>query len=541
MAPPTVRKPLPGILAGTFTAVLSIAAASAQEAPRGFGMDDVRSLLQAWPFNDPALVPAANLNTGTGAAEATVKALADEIAYSARFVPSVPAPTIAADAAERPPPDTTLWPEAIPADTFARPPARTDGALWTTGGRRDAAHHTANAAALDDLVRDADRTAPGRVAFQWQDRNDVVRSAVRPLVQTLEQRLRQRLGQAPCTELDACEVMDLVQKKVAADGTTSPIEEAIADFFFEAAKTGEFAESAATQRAFSADRAAQRLALGLVPRTQSAPAAELPWEMKLLVSFAVSGLRQSVNPTSLWPLPFISDGASLLRQARANMEPVRAADLDGIAVTHYGRPLAGADGIYELAAALSFVDASARRTNYSLVLRFRVDEQKIEVTDGDVAAIAPAHPRVHVAFVPAAALTRSDLAATNPEVLLRTALNNRAVRGSADPVDYYTFSFVLDATPPGSQLTMRTALSPQGIAGYPGLPVALDFSGWRVAVQRGTFVVGAAPAFFFKTIYRAAPAGDPILLDATPTFPDAPPAAPVASKPFLGLANRLHQ
>lgn len=543
MAPPSVRKHLPSILAGAFTSVLTLVAASAQEAPRGFGMDDVRSVLQAWPFNDPAVVPAAALATGTGAAEATVKALADEIAYSARFVPSLPAPLIANDAAERPPPDTTLWPDAIPPDTFARSPARTDAALWTTGGRRDAAHHAANAAVLDDLVREADRTAPGRVAFQWANRSDVVRGAVRPLVQILEQRLRQRLGQAPCTELDACEVMDFVQKKVAADGTTSPIEDAIADFFFEAAKTGEFAESTAAQRAFSADRAAQRVALGLSARTQNSSAAEIPWEMKLLISFAVNGMRQSPNPTSLWPLRFTSDGASALRQARATMEPIRNADLDGIAVTHYGRPLAGADGIYEMAVALSFIDASARRRNYSLVLRFRLDDQKIEVTDGDVAAIAPAHPRVHVAFVPAAALTRPELAATDAEALLRTALNNRSARATGEPADYYAFSFLLDTTPPGAQLTMRTALSPQGIAGYPGLPVALDFGGWRVAVQRGTFVLGAAPAFYFKAIYRAAPADVPVLLDAVATFPEAPPPAGASRsvpKPAAALANRLH-
>lgn len=516
--------------------------AAAQDVPRGFGVDDVRALLQAWPFNDPAFVPAATLPTGTGAAEATVKALADEIAYSARFVPSAAVPQIATDAAERPPPDTTLWPEAIPADTFARPAPRTDGALWATSARRDSAHHAANAAALDELVRAADRVAPGRVAFVWPDRGTVVRDAVRPLVGSLEQRLRQRLGQAPCTETDVCEVMDLVQKKVAADGATSPIEDAIADFFFEAAKTGEYAESTAAQRAFSADRAAQRLALGLTPRAPTAPAGEIPWELKLLVNFAVNGMRQLGNPTSLWPLRFTADGANALRQARASMEPLQNVDLDGIAVTHYGRPLAGADGIYELAAALSFVDASARRSNYSLVLRFRVDDQKIEVTDGDLAAIAPARPRTVVAFVPTAALTRAELAAPEAERLLRAALNNRAAHGSAGPADHYAFSFLLDATPPAAQVALRTALSPQGVVGYPGKPAVVDFAGWRVVVQRGTFALGAAPAFFFKTVYRASPTEPAALLDAAPTFPDAPPpaaAAAAAARHAAALANRL--
>ncbi len=541
MAPLSVRRHLPSLLAGALSYLLTIAGATAQDVPRGFGMDDVRTLLQAWPFNDPALVPAASLATGTGAAEATVKALADEIAYSARFVPTLPPPQITTDAAGRPPPDTTLWPEPVPADTFARAAARTDGALWATLGRRDSAHHAANAAALDDLVRAADRVAPGRIAFVWPERGTAVRDAVRPLVGSLEQRLRQRLGQAPCTETDVCEVMDLVQKKVAADGATSPIEDAIADFFFEAAKTGEFAESTAAQRAFSADRAAQRLALGLTPRAQTSPVAEIPWEMKLLVNFAVSSMRQLVNPTSLWPLRFTSDGANALRQARASMEPLRNVDLDGIAVTHYGRPLAGADGIFELAAALSFVDASARRSNYSLVLRFRVDNQKIEVTDGDLAAIAPARPRAQVAFVPATALTRAELAASDPEALLRAALNNRAARGNGDPADYYAFSFLLDATPPAAQIALRTALSPRGIAGYPGTPSVIDFGGWRVVVQRGTFAHGAAPAFFFKTLYRASPADPTELLDATPTFPDAPPPAgrAAAVRPAAALANRL--
>ena len=531
--------PLAGPLAGMFSTCVGLSAALAQEAPPGFAPADVRTLMQAWPFSDPAFARP-DAAKGTGGAEATVKALADEIAYSARFVPATPAPLIANEAAERPPPDTTLWPEAIAAETFARPAARADGALWTLDGRRDRAQHEANAAALDALIGAAEGAAPGEVAFLWPNRSDAVRTAARPLVATLEQRLRQRIGTAQCTEPEMCAVMDAVQKKAAADAATSPIEDAVADFFFEAVKTGVYADSTAGQRAFSADRAAQRRALRLAAPRGTATAVALPWDMKLLVSFAAGAVRQIDPPASSWPLGFTTAALDSVRRART--EALRETDLDGVAVTHYGRAVTGADGIYELAAALTFIDASARRQSYSLVLRFRVDERQIEVLDADVAAIAPAHPRVHVAFVPVGAVTREQLTTTDAFALLRSGLNNGAERrpgGEAQP--YYALAYLLHATPPAAQAALRVSAAPHGLGGYPGMPVVLDLGGWRVVAQRATFALGTAPPFYFKTLYRPSPADMPVLIDTTSTFPDAAAgtAATAAAKPAAALANRL--
>jgi len=495
-------------------------------APRGFAPAEVGGLTAAWPFTDPAF-QAIGTRPTDGRAEATVKALADEIAYSARFLPRAPAPLIAAEAADRPAPDTTLWPEPIAADTFARPAPRTDASLWSIEARPTRALHEANVRALTDLEALVKRTDPNDVALLWPNADIVVHNAARGVAGAIETRLRQRNERTQCPDPTWCAVMDAVEKKAAADATTAPIEEAVANFFFEAARGGGYAPSTQLQQADRRERGLGRAALGL----RTAPVAPqralpLPWEMRVLLGGIIAGMRDLEHPTPLWPLRINPAAADGIRTARGGLAGF---DLEGVAITRYGVAATGASGVFELAAALAFVDATARRAFYSVVAQFSFEGEAIVLTRADIAAAAPDKPAVHVAFVHASAWSRVERGATSLPALLRSVAEVADRTGGGVPAEYYVLTFVLDRTSPDARVALRTSETSTGIAGYSGLPLALDYDGWGVVAERATFALGAAPGFFFKTVYQPSAGAAPVLLRATSTTPNA--AAPAAIAP----------
>ncbi len=483
-------------------------------APRGFAPADVGGMTNTWPFIDTKFTTAGE-RLGDGRAEATVKALADEIAYSARFLPRAPAPLIAAGAVERPPADTTLWPDAIAADVFARPAARNDAALWILDGRAERALHQANARALTDLATAIERAPTADVAVYWPSPDFVVRTAARGIVSAIETRLRQRNERTQCTEPTWCAVMEAVEKKAAADATTAPIEEAVANYFFEAARGGSYTASTREQQNERRVRAEERAALGL--RTTSAPgatSAALPWEMRLLLSGIIGEMRETTHPTPLWPMRLETAAINGLQPARGGLQGF---DLEGIAVTRYGVAASGASGVFELAAALTFIDAAARRVSYSVVARFSFEGEAIVITSADVAAIALQSPAVHIAFVPASALERVERNAGGA-ALVRSVAGAADRRGIGIPVEHYAFVLVLDRVGPDARFGLRTSDTAAGIAGYPGMPTVLDLDGWRVLVERATFALGAAPPFHFKAVYQPNPGAPAALLASVSTL-----------------------
>ncbi len=540
MAPVRLARGLSGLLTSVG---LSLCAAStvAQEAPRGFALPDVASIVATWPFTDRAFTAGAPTG-GNGGAEATVKALADEIAYSARFLPGAPTPLIAAEATDRPPPDTTLWPETIAADLFARPAPHNDAAQWNLATRAERAQHELNRGALPALFDAIARTPGGDVAVLWPNAEIVVRNAGRAVISALETRLRQRNERATCSEA-WCVVLDAVEKKAAADATTAPVEDAIADYFFEAAVTGAHAGSTREQRAARSERASQRNATGfLAPAAATTAPQPMPWEMKLVLAAVISELRGLEQPTPSWPVQVSPSAATAVRNQRI---PLGGFDLAGVSVTRHGVAGAGTAGVFELAAAITFVDDVARRVSYSVVTRFSFEGDTISVPFAEVAPIAPDRPTAHMAFVPASEVNRLNRNAALAPPLLRTVATAADRRGTGQPADYYAFSILLDRIPSDARVGLRTALEPTGIAGYPGTPTALDFEGWRVLVERATFALAASPAFHFKTVYQPTPDAPPVLLGATSTLLAAQPAGTltpvVATRPALATAfpNRV--
>ncbi len=518
MAPAIRARRVPGLVLAALLPLLTIhtpaGAQATLPAPRGFAPADVGGVVNTWPFTDTKFTTAGE-RLGDGRAEATVKALADEIAYSARFLPRAPAPLIAAEAAERPPPDTTLWPDAIAADAFARPSARTDAALWSLDGRADRVLHEGNARAMADLASTIERTPATDIAVHWPSPDIVVRTAARGIVGAIEGRLRQRNERTQCNEPTWCPVMEAVEKKAAADAATAPIEEAVANYFFEAARGGSYAASTREQQNERRARAEQRAALGLrATGAAGATPAILPWEMRLLLSGIIGEMRETAHPSPLWPLRIESAAANGLRPARGGLQGF---DLEGIAVTRYGVAASGASGVFELAAALTFVDAAARRASYSAIMRFSFEGETLVINSADVAAITPEKPAVHIAFVPAPALDRVERNAGGA-ALVRSVAGAADRRGIGIPVEHYAFVLVLDRVGPDARFGLRTSETAAGIAGFPGMPTVLDLDGWRVLVERATFALGAAPPFHFKAVYQPTPGATPALLASVSTL-----------------------
>lgn len=543
MAPASLARRLPSLVAGVITLLGCGAAVLAQDAPRGFAPLEVAPLTAAWPFTDPKFRGADAAPAGNGRAEATVKALADEISYSARFLPRTPPPSIAAGADDRPPPDTTLWPQAIPADAFARPPSRGDAAAWNLATRVEGARHAENQRALTALAH----TAPGAdgIATISPSADPAARNAARTFAGVLEARLRQRNQRQSCAADAWCLVLDAVEQKAAADGATASIEEAVAAYFFDAAAAGEYLAATREQRA---QRAAERRELGFAPTNAVAPAssaATLSWEARLLLAGAILQLRGMGGEAPMWPLAFDTPTMSALRAAAAQLAGF---DLSGIAITNYG-PVAGSAGAFALAAAVTFVDAVARRASYSLVLRFSFADDVIAVATADAAPITPETPAAHIAFVSIASLLRVNRGSGIAAPFLRSlgGVAEREDTGAplGAPQEYYIFAVVLDRIAPDARAGLRTSDSPSGIAGYPGMPIELDFDGWRVLVQRATFSLGAGVPFYFKAVYQA-PRGDPVLLRGQPTalttaVAAAPPHEPAEKRraPAAAFPNRV--
>ena len=538
MAPAQLVRRLPSLIAAG-TLALSFAA-SAQEAPRGFALPDVAGIVATWPFTDRAFRTGGG-EGGNGAQEATVKALADEIAYSARFLPRTPAPQITLDAAERPPPDTTLWPEAIAADVFARPASRNDAGQWNLSARSDAALHQANRSSLLALRGAIERTAPADVALVWPDQDIVIRTAGRAVISALEARLRQRNEREQCSEA-WCGVLDAVEKKAAADAATAPVEDAVANFFFEAAVGGTYAPTTRQQRTERSARATERAGLGFTPVvTTTVAGGTLPWEMRLLLAAVVADLRELESPVPAWPVRLSPAALNSLRGQRGSLGGF---DLAGVSVTRYGVASAGTSAVFEFSGALTFVDSVARRASYSVILRFSFEGDGIVVATADVAPIAPERPAVHMAFVAATELGRLNRGAGLGPALLRSIAAAADRRGTGVPAEYYAFAIVLDRASSEARVGLRTALEPAGVAGYPGMPTVLDFDGWRVLIERATFALAAHPAFHFKTIYQAAADASPVLLGATSTLLGAAGAgtlAPVSvrTSPPAAFPNRV--
>ncbi len=538
MAPAQLVRRLPSLIAAG-TLALSFAA-SAQEAPRGFALPDVAGIVATWPFTDRAFRTGGG-EGGNGAQEATVKALADEIAYSARFLPRTPAPQITLDAAERPPPDTTLWPEAIAADVFARPASRNDAGQWNLSARSDAALHQANRSSLLALRGAIERTAPADVALVWPDQDIVIRTAGRAVISALEARLRQRNEREQCSEA-WCGVLDAVEKKAAADAATAPVEDAVANFFFEAAVGGTYAPTTRQQRTERSARATERAGLGFTPVvTTTVAGGTLPWEMRLLLAAVVADLRELESPVPAWPVRLSPAALNSLRGQRGSLGGF---DLAGVSVTRYGVASAGTSAVFEFSGALTFVDSVARRASYSVILRFSFEGDGIVVAAADVAPIAPERPAVHMAFVAATELGRLNRGAGLGPALLRSIAAAADRRGTGVPAEYYAFAIVLDRASSEARVGLRTALEPAGVAGYPGMPTVLDFDGWRVLIERATFALAAHPAFHFKTIYQAAADASPVLLGATSTLLGAAGAgtlAPVSvrTSPPAAFPNRV--
>lgn len=538
MAPAQLVRRLPSLIAAG-TLALSFAA-SAQEAPRGFALPDVAAIVATWPFTDRAFRTGGG-EGGNGAQEATVKALADEIAYSARFLPRTPAPQITLDAAERPPPDTTLWPEAIAADVFARPASLNDAGQWNLSARSDAALHQANRSSLPALHGAIERTAPADVALVWPDQDIVIRTAGRAVISALEARLRQRNEREQCSEA-WCGVLDAVEKKAAADAATAPVEDAVANFFFEAAVGGTYTPTTRQQRSERSARATERAGLGFTPVvTTTVAGGTLPWEMRLLLGAVVADLRELESPVPAWPVRLSPAALNSLRAQRGSLGGF---DLAGVSVTRYGVVSAGTSAVFEFSGALTFVDSVARRASYSVILRFSFEGDGIVVAAADVAPIAPERPTVHMAFVAATELGRLNRGAGLGPALLRSIAAAADRRGTGVPAEYYAFAIVLDRASSEARVGLRTALEPAGVAGYPGMPTVLDFDGWRVLIERATFALAAHPAFHFKTIYQAAADASPVLLGATSTLLGAAGAgtlAPVSvhTSPSAAFPNRV--
>ena len=538
MAPAQLVRRLPSLIAAG-TLALSFAA-SAQEAPRGFALPDVAAIVATWPFTDRAFRTGGG-EGGNGAQEATVKALADEIAYSARFLPRTPAPQITLDAAERPPPDTTLWPEAIAADVFARPASLNDAGQWNLSARSDAALHQANRSSLPALHGAIERTAPADVALVWPDQDIVIRTAGRAVISALEARLRQRNEREQCSEA-WCGVLDAVEKKAAADAATAPVEDAVANFFFEAAVGGTYTPTTRQQRSERSARATERAGLGFTPVvTTTVAGGTLPWEMRLLLGAVVADLRELESPVPAWPVRLSPAALNSLRAQRGSLGGF---DLAGVSVTRYGVVSAGTSAVFEFSGALTFVDSVARRASYSVILRFSFEGDGIVVAAADVAPIAPERPTVHMAFVAATEIGRLNRGAGLGPALLRSIAAAADRRGTGVPAEYYAFAIVLDRASSEARVGLRTALEPAGVAGYPGMPTVLDFDGWRVLIERATFALAAHPAFHFKTIYQAAADASPVLLGATSTLLGAAGAgtlAPVSvhTSPSAAFPNRV--
>jgi hypothetical protein len=422
-----------------------------------------------------------------------------------------------------------MWPDAIAGDVFIRPAARTDAALWNLESRPDRLLHAANARALTDLATQIERTPGGDIAVWWPSPDVVVRTAARGVASTIETRLRQRNERSQCADPTWCPVMEAVEKKAAADATTAAIEEAVASYFFDAARGGSYAASTREQQAERRERANERASLAL--RTAGATdggaaSPALPWEMRILLSGLIGELRETTHPTPLWPLRLEPAAVSGIRAARGGLQTF---DLEGVAVIRYGVAASGTSGVFELAVALTFVDATARRASYSVVTRFSFEADTIVVTSADVAAIAPERPAVYLAFVPAPALARVNRAAASVPALLRTIPSAADRQGRGVPAEHYVFAVVLDRIAPDARVGLRTSGTAAGVGGYPGMPTVLDFDGWRVVVERSTFALGAAPAFYLKAIYQPSPTATPILIGAASTVPNS--AATTAAAP----------
>ena len=202
---------------------------------------------------------------------------------------------------------------------------------------------------------------------------------------------------------------------------------------------------------------------------------------------------------------------------------------------------------YELAAVVTFTDATGRRASYSVALRFTFAEDVIVVQTADAAPIAPESPAVHIAFVAASALSRVNRGAGNAPALLRSIAGVAQRTGVGASQEYYTFAIVLDRLAPDARVGLRTSAEPRTINGYPGMPTVLDLDGWRILVERATFALDAPPAFYFKTIYQAAPQSASVLLRAVSTYigGGAPPANAAAVRvratPSPAFPNRARQ
>jgi len=131
--------------------------------------------------------------------------------------------------------------------------------------------------------------------------------------------------------------------------------------------------------------------------------------------------------------------------------------------------------------------------------------------------------------VPTSALVASNLATADGPGLAKLATQHAVSSATAapDPIDYYVFAFVNDRLAPDAAVELRVSAGAEGIVGFPGSPVMLNFDGWPVRVHRATFVLGALPAFHFKVVYRRGISittddpGTPVLLRAAASVPGA--------------------
>lgn len=469
-----------------------------ERAPAGFRTVDIEAAKIRWPLTDPKFLQFSG-SGADGAAESRMRAIIRNIATDVRYSPPTTTPIISEGALTRPPPDTTLWTGRIGAGTFPAPSSSADLTEWRGTRNRWVRRHMGNFRAQGPLLAEI---ANGR-------------SSVKPAIFYISR--ANTGGQA--------------ERALALIGNRSSTLGDALDAAYRRTRSPSGAGREMIARSFMTAAAGARVGRGVldVPETPDSEAGrytvetgQSPWEVRLVIAASVLSMRGQPQPVT--GLVRLDDAT-----ASALAEPVFAYEgfaLTGIAITQFGAGT-GPRGVYEVSALLVFRDATGRQTLASLVLRFAIADDHIVLEDAEAVPLAAASPAATVWYVPTRVLVASNLAAADGPGLAKLAAQHTVNSATAapDPVDYYVFAFINDRLAPDAAVELRISAGAEGIVGFSGRPVMLNFNGWQVRVHRATFVLGALPAFHFKVVYRRGTsiatddASTPVLLRAAASVP----------------------
>ena len=229
---------------------------------------------------------------------------------------------------------------------------------------------------------------------------------------------------------------------------------------------------------------------------------QLPAEVSLVISASVLNMRGEDDPETIWPVSFSSEADAGLKEPGFNYDNFL---LIGAGLRDWGVSTDD-PSLYSLSAMLVFADPIGRRTTVMLVADYKITDKNLDVTNAAALTMTPPAPEARIYVVPVNNFPATLLEVKTDEAEFFNTVVDRAVGAgekavASTPEDYYVFAFVLDRLTGDSKFQLMVGDQASGIEGVTGNSVTSDFSGWRVAVLRGVFSLGAGPEVFFKTVY----------------------------------------